>query len=191
METKIKETAERILALREIMDFTQEEMAAASDVSLPDYRALESGERDFSFTFLLKCAQKFGVDMVELLTGENPKLSGYTIVRKGTGLNINRRAGFTYEHLATYFKGKMAEPFLVTAPYLPEEQGKEIHLSSHEGQELDYVLSGSLRVQIGDHAETLNAGDTIYYDSSIGHGMVAVGGQPCDFLAIVMKKEAN
>jgi len=189
METKIKEIAERIRALREIMSFTSEDMAMACDVSTDEYNTLESGCKDFSFTFLLKCAQKFGVDMVELLTGENPKLSEYTIVRKGKGLNIKRRKGFKYEHLATYFKNKLAEPFWVTAPYLADEQDKPISLSSHEGQELDFILNGSLKITIGEHTETLNAGDTIYYDSSVGHGMIATDGKPCDFIAVVMKKE--
>lgn len=50
-----------------------------------EYTALEGGEQDFSFTFLHKCAEKFGVDIVELLTGENPHLSFFTVTRKGRG----------------------------------------------------------------------------------------------------------
>ena len=191
MEAKIKEIAERITALREIMDISQEEMAKACSISTTEYITLESGTVDFSFTFLLKCAQHFGVDMVEILTGTNPKLSEYTVVRKGAGLNIKRREGFKYEHLATYFKAKLAEPFFVSAPYLEDEQDSEIHLSSHEGQEFDFILSGSLKVQIGEHSEILNEGDAVYYNSGIGHGMIAVGGEKCDFIALVIKKEVE
>ena len=75
----------------------------------------------FSFTFLYQCAKLFGVDMVELVTGENPRLSFYSIVRKDEGLPIKRRAGFNYQHLAYLFKNKTCEPFLVTAPYSESE----------------------------------------------------------------------
>ncbi len=189
MEPKIAEIAERIRDLRDITEFTPEEMSEATGVSVEQYLELEQGCHDFSFTFLYHCAQKFGVDMIELLTGENPHLSNYTIVRGGKGLPIKRRAGFTYNHLAANFKSKLAEPFLVTAPYKEEEQGKPIHLSTHAGQEFNYILSGSLQFAHGNHMEILHPGDSVYYNSGIGHGMIAVGGEPCTFLAIVLRNE--
>lgn len=188
MEPKIAEIAERIHALREIMEFTPKEMADAAGVSEEEYLTLESGKKDFSFTFLYSCAKKFGVDMIELVTGENPHLSGYTVVRAGEGLPIKRRAGFTYFHLAANFKDKLAEPFLVTAPYHADAEDGPIALSTHAGQEMDYVLTGSLRFAHNGHTELLKAGDSVFYNSGVGHGMVAVGGEPCTFLAIVLKK---
>lgn len=188
METKIMEIAERIKGLRELMDLPVEAMAQATGTTVEEYLACENGMNDFSFTFLFKCAEIFGVDMIEILTGDRPKLSFYTIVRQGNGLPIKRRKGFTYNHLAHLFQHKLAEPFLVTAPYDEEEQQGAIHLSNHEGQEFDYILSGQLEVAMEDHIELLEAGDCIYYDSSHGHGMRAVGGAPCNFLAIILKK---
>lgn len=185
------EIAIRIRELRDILGITEEEMAKKTDVTVEEYREYEGGARDFSFTFLYECARTFGVDIVELLTGENPKLSYYTVVRAGKGLPIRRRKGFTYQHMAYRIKNKIAEPFVVTAPYQEEEQDQAIHLSRHEGQELDFILKGSLKVQIEDHVEILNEGDAIYYDSSHGHGMIATGGSECVFLAVVMESKQN
>ena len=98
MEAKLVETANRIRGLRELMDISAEEMAKATNTTVDDYLKLESGEKDFGFTFLNNCAEKLGVDIVEILTGENPHLSHYSVVRKGKGLDIKRRAGFTYQH---------------------------------------------------------------------------------------------
>ncbi|MEQ3362561.1 helix-turn-helix domain-containing protein [Raoultibacter massiliensis] len=187
MEPNIKEVAGRIRALREDMDLTMQEMADATGRSVAEYSAQENGEQDLSFTFLYKCAEKFGVDVIELLTGENPHLSGYSLTRANDGLSIKRRAGFEYLHKAPHFKNKIAEPFLVTAPYLEEEQNQPIHLSRHTGQEIDYILSGKMRFAYEDHVEELEAGDMLMYDSGRGHGMIATGGEPCVFLAIVMK----
>ena len=179
MEPNIEEVAGRIRALREDLDITMQEMADATGRSVAEYAAQESGQQDLSFTFLYKCAQRLGVDVIELLTGEDPHLS--------EGLSIKRRAGFEYLHKAPHFKNKLAEPFLVTAPYLEEEQDAPIHLSYHKGQELDYIISGRMRFAYEDHIEELEAGDLLMYDSSRGHGMIATGGEPCTFLAVVMK----
>lgn len=53
------------------------------------------------------------------------------------------------------------------------------------------VLSGSLRVQLDDHIELLGPGDSVFYDSSHPHGMVAAGGTDCTFLAVVFKPVAE
>lgn len=187
METKLVEIAQRIKGLREIMEISQEDMAKKTDVSLETYQAYENGEKDFGFTFLFLCAQELGVDIVELLTGEVPRLRFYSVVRKGKGLPMKRRAGFTYQHLAYRLKDKLAEPFLVTAPYREEEQDQPIELSRHRGQEMDFVLKGKLKMQMENHVEYLEEGDSIFYDSSHGHGMIAVDGEECVFLAVVMK----
>jgi transcriptional regulator with XRE-family HTH domain len=186
-EPDVSEVSSRIKALREDLELSYEDMAQATGRSAEEYRAQEEGQVDLSFTFLYKAARALGVDVIELLTGEAPHLHGYEITRAGEGLSIKRRAGFEYLHQASMFADKLAEPFIVTAPYLPEEQDAPIHLSRHEGQELDYIISGRLRFAFEDHVEELGPGDTLYYDSGHGHGMIATGGAPCVFLAVVLK----
>ena len=186
-EPDIKEVVNRIRSLREDCDISLEEMAEATGRSVEEYTLQESGEHDLTFTFLYKCAQALGVDVIELLTGEAPHLTGYQVTRAGEGLVIKRRAGFEYLHQAPFFKNKQAEPFVVTAPFIEEEQDAPIHLSYHEGQELDYIISGKLLFAYEDHTEVLEQGDFVYYNSSKGHGMIATGGEPCVFLAVVLK----
>lgn len=188
METLISEIAQRIRGLRELLELSEEEMAEVTGVTVAEYREYEDGKNDFPFTFLMKCAMKFDIDIIELMTGENPRLSFYTIVRANQGLPIERRTGFKYRHLAFHIKNKMAEPFLVTAPYSEAEQSEPIHYSTHEGQEFDYIIKGSLKVDLDGHVEVLNEGDSIFYDSGHRHGMIAADGADCDFLAIVIKQ---
>lgn len=191
IEPKITEIAERIAAMRELCEFSVEEMAEVLEISPDQYEEYESGKRDFSFTFLYKCAEKFGIDMIELLTGDNPHLSEFTVVRGGKGLPIKRRAGFNYYHLAANFKNKLSEPFIVEAPYDESAQSEPVHTSSHEGQEFDLVLEGTLKFVYEDHTTYLNAGDSVYYDSGKAHGMIATSEGGCRFLAIVMKDGAQ
>ena len=191
-EPHYKEVCGRIQALREDLDITMQEMAEATGRSVAEYAAQESGELDPSFTFLHRCAQRFGVDVIELLTGEAPHLTGYSLTRKDDGLDIRRRQSFTYLHKPPFFKNRIAEPFLVEAPQQREEEiGKPLHLSRHAGQEIDYILEGRLRFQYEDREEILEEGDLIMYDSGRGHGMCALDGKPCMILAFVMKPQES
>lgn len=189
MENQVMQIAERIRGMRLILELSVEEMARITDTTPEQYAAAERGESDFSFTFLYKCAKAFGLDIAELLTGETPHLSKYSIVRKGHGLPLERREGFKYLHLASFFKDKSAEPFFVTAKYDQAQDSNNIELSTHEGEEFDYIIKGSLVFRFEDHIEVLHEGDAVYYDSGHGHGMIAGDGADCEFLAIILEKK--
>ena len=187
LKTQLAEVAERIRTMREITGLSEGEMAKCTGVPLEEYQQCEAGEKDFSFTFIYKCAQRFGIDPTDLIKGVSPTLSSYTVNRKGDGLPITRRQGFKYLNMAPLFKNKTAEPFFVTMPYEEAQQKVAIKLSTHVGQELDIILKGAMKVQVGNHIEVLHEGDSIYYNSATPHGMIATEGAECQFYAIVMK----
>ncbi|MCL2517349.1 MAG: AMP-binding protein [Oscillospiraceae bacterium] len=186
MENQVKLIAGRIKELRQITNKTPEQMAAVTNMTVEDYLKSEEGENDFSFTFVHNCAKVFGVDITEIITGENAKLQSFTIVRKDEGVQLERRKGFKYTHLAPTFKGRMSEPFLVRAKYDETTSQNPIALATHDGEEFDYILSGTLKINIAGHESVLNPGDAVYYDSATPHGMVAVGGGDCEFIAVVI-----
>ena len=167
-EYKIREVAERIRATRESVGLTPEEMAAKAGVSVYEYLAYEGGAKDFSFSFIYKFANACGVEITDLMEGESPRIKSFDITRKGEGLPIARRKGLSYLRLAPQFRNKIGEPFLVTIPYV-DEKFRVPHPHTHEGQELDIIISGKLKVRIGDNEEILEEGDSIYYDSSEPH----------------------
>lgn len=186
MNDQIQEMAMRIRSLREDLGISPLEMAGVHGLSEEDYLRQESGEQDFSFTFLYNTAERLGVDMTDLLTGAGPTLNTFTVVRRGGGLSMTRRSGFSYRNLAHRFRHRTAEPFVVEAPYDSAQAAEPINLRGHSGQEFDYVLSGQLRFRIGTHETILEAGDSVYYDATQPHGMVAQNG-PCTFLAVVIR----
>ena len=189
MDARIVDIAERIKGLRDDCGYTTEEMAEALNVSESEYREYESGALDFQYSFLHRCAEKFGVDVVELLTGDSPHLTGYNVVRGGKGLQMSRREGFNYFHLAPYFRKKLSEPFRVVAPYKEEDQSKPVELNMHAGQEFIYILNGKVRFVFENHEEILETGDSVYFNSSRKHGMIAIEGKQAEFLAIVVKED--
>ena len=183
---QLSEIATRIKELREIMGFSVQQMTEKTDVNEQTYLSYESGQVDIPFSFIHKCALAFGVDMTDLLEGSSARLSTYTVTRKGKGQETAKEDGIDIANLAPKFKDKLAEPYYVTYEYSQSQQNKPIHLTTHSGQEFDLVLSGKLKVQVGDHVEVLGEGDSIYYNSSLPHGMIAVDGKDCTFVAVVM-----
>ena len=186
---QLLEIAERISDMREIMGYSEAEMAEKTEVSLALYKAYESGEVDLPFTFIHKCALAFGIDITDLLEGHSSTLTSYTVTRKGMGQQTAKEAGIDIMNMAPKFKNKLAEPYWVRYEYSDELQHQPIHLTKHSGQEFDLVLSGALLVQVGSNKEVLHEGDSIYYNSSTPHGMIAVEGKDCVFCAMVMNGE--
>jgi len=190
MDFKIREVAERIRELREISGFTVEEMARRTDMSVEEYIRCESGNQNLSIAFLYRCTLSFGVDMGDLLEGRSPKLRSYDLTRRGEGQRIEEAHHMVGYNLAADFRNRIALPLYMKAKYREGAEYEDIELVTHEGQECDIVISGHLKIQIGSRTEILHPGDTIYYDSSTPHGMIAVGGEDCAFYAFVLSNSA-
>lgn len=186
LDVKIKEMAKRIRELREIEGISLEAMAEKTDLTPTEYLACEKGERDLNFAFIYRCANVLNVNVTDIIEGYSPMLRSYTVTRKGKGQEIANAHGMTYYNLAYAFSNRIAEPLYVRSEYNEESANKEIECTTHAGQECDIVIEGQLLVQVGNHKEILNPGDSIYYDSSAPHGMIAVGGRDCLFYAIVL-----
>lgn len=187
MNDQLIEIGARLRALREDCELSAHTMAGKLDVSPDEYEAYERGENDFSFSFLYNAAKVLGVDVLDIMSGDTPKLKTACIVRAGEGYSVNRREAYEYKHLAFTFKDKLAEPFMVTVQ--PEDHNTTAELHGHEGQELNYMVEGELELYIGEMSYVLHEGDSIYFDSREPHGMRALGGKPAKFLAVVIKGE--
>ena len=159
---QLMEIASRIKEMREIMGWSISEMAVKTEVSEEQYIAYETAEADIPFSFIHKCALEFGIELTEFLEGRNAaRLSSYTVTRKGMGLQTAKEDGIDIKNLAPKFRDKIAEPYWVRYEYSAAQQNKPIHLATHSGQEFDLVMSGTLKVQIGEHTEILHEGDSI------------------------------
>ena len=186
---KLLEIAVRIREMRDICGFTEEEMAHRTEVSIEDYRKYESGETDLPFTFIHKCSLAFGIGITDLLEGQSAHLKSYTVTRRGQGQETAKEQGIEIQNLAPLFRGKIAEPYWVRYEYSEELQDRPIHLTKHSGQEFDFIMKGRMKVQVGDNIEYLEEGDSIYYNSSTPHGMIATDGEDVLFVAVVLPGE--
>ena len=180
----IKSIANRLRELREVLELSAQEVAESCHLRVEEYMALESGESDISVNVLQTIARRYGISLDVLMFGEEPMMNAYFITRAGAGVSVERRKAYKYEALASGFRDRKADPFIVTVEPAPADA--PMHLNSHEGQEMNYVLEGRLLLSLNGKELVLNVGDSLYFDSSLPHGMKALDGRPVRFLAIIM-----
>ena len=117
-----------------------------------------------------------------------PECSGRrSIVRSGNGKCVES-GNARYWYLAYDMINKQAIPMIieVTARSL-EEFGE---FNRHPGEELVYVIEGELELYTSLYLPvSLKKGDSIYFDSTMGHAYVAVGSEPCRLLFVCVAAE--
>ena len=91
MSDQLKEIAARVQDLRDIAGVTQEQVAADLGIPPATYAAYESGESDIPVSVLYQIASRFGVELTAILTGEEPRLHSYCLVRQRKGVEVERR----------------------------------------------------------------------------------------------------
>ena len=180
----ILEIAARVRELRELSDITAAQMASLLGIEETVYNAYEEGAKDMPASILLEIAKVLKVDSTVLFTGQEARLRIFSVTRAGKGTSAERRKQYKYEALATSFIHKKAEPFIVTVE--PKPAGTVVKTASHPGQEFNYVLKGRLKLLIHSTEVVLAAGDSIYFDASYEHAMIAMDGEKAVFLAVVV-----
>jgi Uncharacterized conserved protein, contains double-stranded beta-helix domain len=176
-----QEIAARIRELREVSDYSPEQLATELSIPLETYLSYEKDGKDIPISVIYQIANTFGVDFTEIVTGVPAKLDSYHIVRRGHGKEINRNPEYHYEDLAYRYFGKIMQPLLVTL----EPSDKPAKLIKHSGQEFNMVLEGTVILCIGDKEFTLTPGDSIYFNPEKPHGQRCGGDEKARFLTVI------
>ena len=183
MEEQIKQIADRLREMREVLEIATDDAATTCAVTTEQYLNYESGEIDIPVSILHRMAQKYNFNLTSLLTGEEPLMHSYTLTRKDNGLSVDRQKAYKYQALAGNFQNRKADPFIVSVD--PKEDAN-VSFNTHPGQEFNYLIEGRLKIFIGGKEMILESGDSIYFDSGIPHGMLAMENKPAKFLAIIL-----
>jgi transcriptional regulator with XRE-family HTH domain len=168
----------RLRGARKKYGWTLSDVAQRSGVSVPTISRAERGQLALSYEKFSALARALKMDMSDMFSdanGQGTDLQGPIVTRAGQGVAY-RGLAFTYEFLATQATGKQMSPILGTV-HARAINGPE-DFARHEGEEFVYVLNGSLEV----HFETgevvrLARGDSLYFDSRIGHAYVSTSRQ--------------
>ncbi len=181
MSNDFNEIAARLRELREVSDYSVEQLAEALSIDPEVYRGYEETGKDIPISVIFQVANKFGVDFTEIITGVPAKLDSYHIVRRGKGKVVNRNPEYHFEDLAYRYYGKVMQPLLVTLEPTDTPAG----LITHSGQEFNLVLEGTVIVSYDGEEFTLNAGDSIYFNPTRPHGQKCGGSEKARFLTVI------
>jgi transcriptional regulator with XRE-family HTH domain len=182
---------ERIAELRKTYSISREVLSERSGVSVDLIARIEDDGHIPDLAPLIKISRGLGVRLGTLLD-DSDKL-GPVICRAGqaadtrrfkTGLPENAAAdghqGLSFNALAADKTGRHMEPFIVTI----EADAKQ-EKSAHEGEEFIFVLEGTLSLEYGMDKDTLNTGDSVYYDSIVPHRVFSADSKPVKILAVI------
>ena len=175
------EIGARLRELREVSDYTIEQLAAELRISPELLASYEENGRDIPISVIYEIANKFRVDFAELVTGQSAKLETYHLIRRGGGKVVNRNPDYHFEDLAFRYANKIMQPLLVTL----EPADDVAKLITHPGQEFNLVLEGTVIVTLGDKEFTMTEGDSIYFNPTIPHGQRCGGDVKARFLTVI------
>lgn len=177
----INEIGARLRELREVSDYTTEQLASELHLDVEVYRGYEENGKDIPISVIYEIANKFGVDFTEIVTGVPARLDTYHIVRRGEGRVVNRNPEYHFEDLAFRYADKIMQPLLVTL----EPTDTVAKLITHPGQEFNMVLEGTVVVCIGEKEFELKAGDSIYFNPTLPHGQRCAGTEKARFVTVI------
>jgi transcriptional regulator with XRE-family HTH domain len=168
---------QRIRALREERGYSLAELAARTGFDADLLARIEKQEVYPQLGTVIKLSKALDAAFGGLLSGAGDK--PYAVTRKADRKTIHRstsgkgaRPAYAYKSLAPEVKGRTMEPLLVTLAAQPEQE-----VSTHQGEEFIFVLTGVVLLQIGDDRFELEPGDSAYYLSSTPHFIAAKEGE--------------
>lgn len=170
MRDELEQMGPRLRAARRARGWTLDELATRAEMSPSTLSRLESGKRQASLELVLPLTRQLGIRIEDLLPAETPDPR----VRRA----VTRRDGMILAPLTA--EASPVQSIKVT--YLPGAAQPEPRV--HDGYEWLYVLSGKLRLRVGERDLTLTRGEAAEFDTRTPHCMSAVGARPAEVISI-------
>lgn len=170
MVPELKQVGARLRAIRHSRGWTLEDLAARADISPSTLSRLESGKRQASLELLIPLTRQLGIGLDDLVS---PAVADPRVRRP-----VVRRDGLVIAPLAP--EGSPVATYKITYPPTSEPPEPKVH----DGYEWLYVLSGKLRLILGDQDLVLTRGEAAEFDTRVPHSMSAAGARPAQVLSI-------
>ncbi|HOV63532.1 MAG TPA: XRE family transcriptional regulator [Spirochaetia bacterium] len=178
----------KVKSIRETKKMSPEELCERAGISLEELAQIESGELIPGMGPFIKIAQTLGVRLGTFMDDADDL--GPVLTRSGNSRRVVRFANrertassdLDFYALASNKSGRHMEPFTID---IHPTSKLSYSLSSHEGEEFIYVLSGIVEIKYGKDTYILHAGDSIYYDSIVPHHVHSAGDISAKILAVI------
>lgn len=175
--------SERLRALRTQHELSLEQLARRAGLTKGFLSMVERGVKAPSISSLMRLSEVYGLSIGGLLDDPRSGEPNYSLVRQTERKKYAREGslyGYRYEALAFRKKRKRMEPFIVSPPLKAPRRFFE-----HQGDEMVYVLSGEIEIQLDAEKIRLAPGDCIYFDANIPHRSRSIGRERAQTLVVV------
>jgi quercetin dioxygenase-like cupin family protein len=161
------------------------ELGAHTGLSAGLLSKIERGNMYPTLPTLLRIAMVFSVGLDHFFSDQSLAVS---VVRKRDRIRLPDKASssstaYTFESLDFEAKERRFNTFLAEFQSTPVD---DIKLHKHSGDELLYVLEGSLGLYINNQETVLETGDSVYFNATLKHGYRRVGRKPCRAIVVTM-----
>lgn len=170
MGAELKQVGMRLRAYRHTKGWTLDELAEKAQMSASTLSRLESGKRQASLELLLPLTRQLGIGLDDLVA---PQVPDPRVRRPEI-----HRDGMVIAPLAP--EGSPVGTYKITYP--PTRTVPEARV--HDGYEWLYVLSGRLRLVLGDQELVLTRGEAAEFDTRVPHSLSAAGSRPAQVISI-------
>ena len=185
----------KIRALRQQKRLTLQELSNLTTLSKPLLSQIENEQVVPPLATLLKIAKGLNIG-IHFFFEDEANRQNYVLTKREDVREVDSvprpvvndvSRPYLYHSLAQGLRHKHMEPFLVE---FEQREWDDKLFFKHEGdEEFLYVTEGELEFHYNDEIIHLRSGDSIYYDSSRPHGMVAAGKAKARAVAVLYAKE--
>ncbi len=177
----------RVREIRKTRNWTLKDVAERTGLAISTISKMERGEISLTYDRFMRLAQGLGMDVGELFDSDAESFSlGTVSVTRAGDAPVHRSQTYDYGMLASHVTGKHMVPML--GQIKAHSFAKFEDYISHPGEEFVYVLEGRVAVHLkGKEPTILNKGDSIYFDSGLGHAYVSTTDQDATLLAVCWK----
>ncbi|MEM7303184.1 MAG: XRE family transcriptional regulator [Pseudomonadota bacterium] len=181
------ELGERVRQIRKSRNWTLKDLASRTGLAISTISKMERGEISLTYDRFMRLANGLGMDVGELFDAEAEGFTrgSVTVTRTGDAPQ-HRSATYDYNMLAADLTGKHMVPMFgrIKANSFSEFDD----FISHPGEEFLYILEGEITAHLdGRPPLTLQKGDSMYFDSGIGHAYVSTGEADAVILVVCWK----
>jgi quercetin dioxygenase-like cupin family protein len=166
----------KIKRVRDAKGIPLERIANETGFSVAYLRDVEAGKATPPVGAILQLARALEIDSASLLKETE------STMEKRIRAHTQRTENYAYTTLTPGAENKHLKAFRVVIEAQQEHHGVGYH---HEGEEFDYVLAGKVQVTVGDHVNTLSAGDSLHFNSGIPHQLRSISGERAELIVVI------
>ncbi len=169
---------QRLKAIRTRLGMSQRQLARVSGVANATISQIEAGRLNPTVSMLKKVLDGIPISLSDFFADDTEATD--RIFFQADELTEIADGGVSFLQVGANLHGKAVQ--LIKECYQPGA-GTGRHAMTHEGEECGIILTGRLRVTVGDRTAVLRAGDAYYFRSSQPHSFSNPGNEPCELIS--------